>query len=116
MTIKGISLPRKLTIIGFALPYLVIIFIAVIITLAPGTTDEKWSKAGGIAFMLPFIAGLIGAFFVGIGSVEKEKIETKRKSLLHAFIFGFLWAAVFHFFITLYFFMLIVYMFAGMEL
>jgi hypothetical protein len=115
MIMKSISQPQKFTITGFALPYFVIILMAGIIISQPGTADEKTTSIGFVAFILPLIAAFIGAILVGIGSIKKEKIETKRKSLVHAFVFGFLWTAVFHFFITLYLFMQIVYVYAGLK-
>jgi hypothetical protein len=97
--------PRKLTIIGFALPYLVIISIAVIIFSLSGTASEKAAKIGLIGSILPLSTAFIGAILVGIGCVKKEKLKVQQKSLVHAFLFGFLWIAIFHYFITIYIFM-----------
>lgn len=105
-----------MTITGIALPYLVIIIFAGIIITMPGTADDKTEKITSISFAVPFIAATVGAILVGIGSLQKEKLENKRKSLIHAFLFGFIWTAIFHFFITLYFFMMIVYSYAGLKI
>ncbi len=107
--------PRKLTIIGFALPYLVIISIGVIIISISGTSEQKTAKVGFIAGILPLITAFIGAILVGIGSVKKEKLQERRKSLTHVFVFGFLWTAIFHFFITIYVFMQLVFLYAGLK-
>src|SRR4030043_892937 len=115
MKIKDISQPQKLTITGFALPYLVIIVIALIKFSQPGSIADKWSEDAFIAFLIPLITAFIGAILVGVGSVKKQITETKKKSLLHAFLFGFIWTAIFHFFITIYFFMQIVYVYAGWQ-
>ena len=115
MKIKDISQPQKLTITGFALPYLVIIVSALIITSQPGTTEDKWPKDAFIAVVLPLITAFIGAILIGVGSVKKQITETKKKSLIHAFLFGFIWSAIFHFFITIYFFMQMVYVYAGWQ-
>jgi hypothetical protein len=114
MIIKGISQPRNLIISGFALPYIVIVCIGVIIISISGTPDEKVSKLGFIG-MLPLFAAFIGALLVGAAKLIKEKSEQQRKSLIHAFLFGFLWTAIFHFFITIYFFMQMVYVYAGLK-
>jgi hypothetical protein len=115
MTIKTISQPRQLTIAGLTLPYFVIIMFTGIIILMPGTADEKIAKIGSVAFLVPLITAFVGAMLVGVGSVKKEKTEERGKSVINAFIFGFLWTGIFHFFITLYLFMMIVYSYAGLR-
>lgn len=115
MIMKGILQPKTLKITGFALPYLVIISIGVIIISVPGTPEQKAAKVGFVAGILPLITAFIGAILVGIASVKKEKLQARRKSLTHAFIFGFLWTAIFHFFITIYVFMQLVYVYAGLK-
>ncbi len=109
MKIKDISQPLKLTLTGFALPYLVIIISALMVISQPETTDVKWIKAGLIPFVLPSITAFIGALLVGVGSVKKQITKTGKKSLIQAFLFGFVWTGIFHFFITMYIFMQIVY-------
>jgi hypothetical protein len=113
MKIKDISQPQKLTIAGLSLPYLVISLMVVIIISGPRPVDDNWSSVGVLAFVLPLISALVGAVLVGLGNVKKEKLEARRKFLVHAFIFGFLWTSIFHFFITIYFFMQIIYTYTG---
>lgn len=109
--------PRQFTIAGIALPYLVIvIFAGIIMTMPPGTADDKTNKIASLSFVVPFIAAIIGALLVGVGSLQKEKLEKKRKSLIHAFLFGAIWTAIFHIFITLYWFLIIIYSYAGLKL
>jgi succinate dehydrogenase hydrophobic anchor subunit len=82
----------------------------------PGTAEEKTDKIGAVALVLPVITAFIGALLVGIGTVKKDKLEALKKSLIHAFIFGFLWTALFHLFITLSFIMPVLYVYAGLKL
>ncbi len=116
MIMNGKLQPRQFTSVGIALPYLVIVIFAGIIMTMPGTADDKTNKIASISFIVPFIAAIIGALLVGIGSLQKEKLEKKRKSFIHAFLFGAIWTAIFHLFITLYLFMMIVYSYAGLRL
>ena len=116
MIMNGKLQPRQLTITGLALPYLVITIFAGIIMTVPGTAYDKSGKIATISFVVPFIAAIVGAILVGISRLQKEKLEKKRKSLIHAFLFGAIWTAIFHFFITLYLFMMIVYSYAGLRL
>ncbi len=116
MKMNGISQPRQLTVTGLALPYLFIIIFAVIIAIMPGTADQKTNKIGAVAFGLPFIAAAIGAILVGIGSAKEKKLKKEKMSFIHAFLFGFTWTALLHFFITLYLFMMIVYGYAGLNI
>jgi hypothetical protein len=116
MIMNGKLQPRQFTIAGIALPYLVIVIFAGIIMTMPGTADDKTNNIAWISFVVPFIAAIIGALLVGVGSLQKEKLEKKRKSLIHAFLFGAIWTAIFHFFITLYWFLMIIYSYAGLKL
>jgi len=103
---KGISQPRQLTITGLALPYLVIATVVVIILIAPGVIHSRSRAVYAIvAIALTFLTAIVGAVLVGIGSIKQDKLEAKRKSLIHAFLFGFVWTAIFHIFITIYFIM-----------
>ena len=107
---------NKFIVIGFSLPYIIIILVAImIITLPNQTMDEIGERAGWISLIAPLLASIIGAILVGVHSVNRERITKTGKSLIHAFIFGFLWTSVFHFFITIYLFMQIVYMYAGLR-
>jgi hypothetical protein len=64
---------------------------------------------------VPLATAFIDAILVGVAGLKKEKMQPRRKSPIHAFIFGFLWTTVFHFFITIYFFMQLVYLYAGFK-
>lgn len=104
---------KKLTIAGFVLPFAIIIAIGILIMLLPGKPEDNRNKIGIIAILLPFMAAFLGAVLVGIGIVKREATE-KKKTRIHSFLFGFLWTAIFHFFITICFFMLIIYGYAGL--
>jgi hypothetical protein len=115
MVMKGILQPKTLKITGFVPPYLVIISIGVIIISISGTPEQKAGKIGFVGGILPLITAFIGAILVGIASVKKEKLQARRKSLIGVFIFGFLWTTIFHFFITIYVFMQLVFVYAGLK-
>jgi RsiW-degrading membrane proteinase PrsW (M82 family) len=108
---------NRLAYIGFILPYIAILVISVFVYLVSHKTiDLKWKTfIGAVALFVPLGVSLLGAVLVGVNTVKHDKIIKSRKATIHGFIFSFFWTAVFHFFITMYFFMQIVYVYAGME-
>jgi len=99
-----------LAVTGILLPYAAILLIVSVVSLLPyDTADKKWERIGELAILLPLAASFFGTILIGVNSVIRDIQTGSERGRMNSFLFSFLWSAVFHYFVTIYFFMQTIY-------